>query len=139
VIAASWSRLLIALGPLLLSACASGSILERAETDRSIITGSVSAPSPRASAMTDEAVIGAAVSSAETGKTGATDIAWTNPSTGASGRITAIVEYEDNGALCRRFSLSRTRYDGVSLLHGHMCLGAPGDPGGWQVPSLGAS
>jgi hypothetical protein len=128
--------------PMALAACASGNLLKRAETDRSIITGSTSSTSaaaPIAGSManvTDEDTIRNAVTSVDPNTLGPNGLAWTNPTTGASGHITGLTEFQDNGHLCRRFSTSMARFDGVGLYHGEACLG---NAGGWQLRAFASS
>jgi surface antigen len=133
--AGSWSKLLALVLPIGLAACASGNALSRAETDRSIITGSV-ANAASTHGVTDEETIRNAATSVDPGQLGPDGLAWTNPATGAKGQITGLSEYQENGHLCRRFSTSITRFDGISLYHGEACLD---DPGGWRLRALAAS
>jgi surface antigen len=129
MLAGLWRKLLSILLPICLAACASGNMLSRAEKDRSIITGSIR-PNETASAITDEDTIRNAVTSVDPKKLDAAGVAWTNPSSGASGQITGLIEFQDNGKLCRSFTASVTRFDGVSLYHGEACLR---NEGGWQL------
>jgi surface antigen len=135
MVAASWSKLLAFLLPIGLAACASGNVLSRAETDRSIITGSIRSNQPAAN-VTDQETIRNAVTSVDPKQLGPEGFAWMNPATGASGQISGLTEFRQNGHLCRRFSTSVTRFDGISLYHGEACLG---NAGGWQLRALAAS
>lgn len=129
----AWSNVLVLALTLGLAACASGNLLKRAETDRSIVTGSI----PKATAVvTDEETIRNAVTSVDPKGLGPDGLAWMNPSTGASGQITGLTEYQQNGHLCRRFSTSVTRFDGVGLYHGEVCLG---NEGGWLLRTFAGS
>ena len=118
--------------PMVLAACASGNLLKKAETDHSIITGSVPKTASTAN-VTDEDTIRNAVTSVDPKAVGPDGLAWTNEATGASGEITGLTEYQDNGRPCRRFSASVTRFDGIGLYHGKACLG---DAGGWQMQAF---
>ena len=133
--AGTWSKLLALVLPICLVACASGNILKRAETDRSIVTGSIRSNQP-ADSVTDQETIRNAVTSVDPKQLGPDGLAWMNPATGASGQITGLTEFRQNGSLCRRFSTSVTRFDGISLYNGEACLGGAG---GWQLRALAAS
>lgn len=143
MLAGSWRKLLpiaalVAL-PVALAACASGNLLKRAETDRSIITGSVSSATmmtPMTASITDEETIRNAVTSVDPNALGSNGLAWTNPTTGATGQITGLTEFQDNGHLCRRFSTSMARFDGVGLYRGEACLQ---NSGGWQLRAFVSS
>jgi surface antigen len=143
MLAGLWRKLLpvaalIAL-PMALAACASGNFLKRAETDRSIITGSIPSTSmmaPMAASITDEDTIRNAVTSVDPNTLGPNGLAWTNPTTGASGQITGLTEFQDDGHLCRRFSTSMARFDGVGLYHGEACLQ---NSGGRQLRAFASS
>lgn len=86
--------------------------------------------------LSDEETISNAVTAADPRRIEPDGIAWKNPATGASGQISGVVEYHDKNLLCRRFSTSRARFDGVSLVHGDVCLG---DGGGWQLRAFAPS
>jgi surface antigen len=137
------------LAPLLLSACASGNILEKAEVDKSLVTGSVASaqqasPLPQANpfsgtspqAASDEMTIRNAVSTADLKVIGGKGISWANPATGSSGEISTVTEYRQDGILCRRFTTSRQSFDGVALYHGDACLDTTG---AWQMLSFKTS
>jgi hypothetical protein len=132
---ASWNKLLLMVLPVCLAACASGNVLKKAETDRSIITGSIPKTAPQAD-VTDQETIRNAVTSVDPKQLGPDGLAWMNPATGASGQITGLTEFQENGRLCRRFSTSLTRFDGISLYSGEACFGGPG---GWQLRALAAA
>jgi surface antigen len=130
--------------PLLLSACGSSNILAKAEVDRSLVTGSVSAvgtapvpPDPSSpQAASDEVTIRNAVSSANLKALDGKGISWANPATGSSGEISAVTEYRQEDSLCRRFTTSRQSFDGVALYHGDACLDGTG---AWQMMNFQAS
>ena len=97
-----------------LSACASGLDLGKAEVDTTFYTSSVPAdPSADAtdpSQLSDLATIRNAISSADVEQAGGKALAWANSDTGSRGSITDLVEYKDNGALCRRFQATRESF-----------------------------
>lgn len=87
-----------------------------------MVTGSIAGPAQDGK-LTDEQAVSNAVTAADLHHLGSDGISWNNPATGASGLITSIVEYQDKDLLCRRFVTSRASFDGVSLVHGDVCLG----------------
>jgi surface antigen len=115
---------LILLVACLLTACAGGSLLEQAETDASITTGSVSAVRPDADPEKDgdAATIRNAVTSANLQALQGAGIPWANPATGSRGSIESVVEYREGRQLCRRFTASRESFEGVMLYRGDACL-----------------
>ncbi len=131
------AALLTAMLPL--CACASGGFsLEKAEIDRTILTGDVSergAPITDAERLSDEATIRNAVSSADIEGLGGAPLPWANAGTGSRGAITALAEHKDKGALCRRFTTSRESFDGVGLYQGEVCMVAAG---AWRIESFEA-
>ncbi|MGN6769833.1 MAG: RT0821/Lpp0805 family surface protein [Rhizobiaceae bacterium] len=139
MLAVLWRKFLpiavLAALPMALAACASGNLLKRAETDRSIITGSIPS-TPMMAKVTDEETIRNAVTSVDPNTLGPNGLAWTNPATGATGQITGLTEFQDGGHLCRRFSTSLARFDGVGLYHGEACLQ---NSGGWQLRAFASS
>jgi 17 kDa outer membrane surface antigen len=113
-----------------LSACGIGGFsLEKAEVDRSLLTGAISsgtrAPSD-SERVSDEATIRNAVSAADVTTLDGTALAWANADTGSRGAISNLSESRDNGALCRKFTTSRESYDGVGLYHGEVCMAGSG-------------
>jgi len=106
-----------------------GFSLEKAEVDRSLLTGSVQSGTQApvdAERVSDEATIRNAVSSADVTGLGGGALAWANADTGSRGAISNLVESRDNGALCRKFITSRESYDGVGLYHGEVCMAGSG-------------
>jgi surface antigen len=133
--AVSWGKFMASILPIGLVACASGNVLSHAEKDRSIITGSIP-KTTSATDNTDEETIRNAVTSVDPKQIGPDGLAWVNPATGASGQITGLTEFQENGRLCRRFSTSITRFDGVTLYSGEACFRSEG---GWQLRALASS
>lgn len=118
----------------MLGGCASGGFsLSKADVDPSIVTGSTKATASDTSASdqaSDENTIRNAVSAADVSGLGGNPVPWANPETGSRGAISALVEEKKSGTLCRRFTTSRERFDGVALYKGQVCMIAPG---AWQV------
>lgn len=117
---------------LLLAACAGGPDIDRLAADKTLITGSIepAAGTPAAEGQpSDEAAIRNAVGSADLSRLPEDGLAWANPATGAHGTIGMIMEESEKGQLCRRFTATRVRYDGVNMYSGHICLG----PAGWSM------
>lgn len=120
-----------------LCACASGGFsLSKAEVDPTILTGATGSGATGPEALDDASdrnTIRNAVSSADVEELGGAPLPWANADTGSRGAISALVEEKDGGTLCRRFTTSRERFDGVSLYKGKVCMVAPG---AWQVQAL---
>ncbi|MEP9370890.1 RT0821/Lpp0805 family surface protein [Mesorhizobium sp. KR1-2] len=113
-----------------LCGCAAGGFsLEKAEVDRSLVTGTVSSTgqvSADAQQVSDEATIRNAVSAADITELGGGALAWANTDTGSRGAINNLIESSDNGALCRKFTTSRESFNGVGLYHGEVCRAGAG-------------
>jgi hypothetical protein len=115
--------LLIAM--LALGGCGIGGFsLEKADIDRSIVTGSVPASSPSGDSnlIADQATIRDAVSSADVETLGSNELAWANSQTGSRGAIMQLAEDKTGGRLCRRFTTTRESFDGVALFEGKACV-----------------
>ena len=97
--------------------------------DRSIVTGSIAAPPPPPDLeqMSDSRTVRNAVSAANVASIDAEPLAWANADTGASGSITSIVEQRAGDRICRAFTTSRQRFDGVSLYAGEACTAGAGE------------
>lgn len=112
-------------GILALTGCGAGGFsLEKADVDRSLVTGSVTADQPSASAAieADQDTIRNAVSSADVEELAGREIAWANVGTGARGVISRLAETKQGGRLCRSFAGSRESYDGVAMFEGETCM-----------------
>lgn len=132
---------------LALAACGVGGFtLEKAEVDRSILTGSTSAgsvsavPEPAdAELASDQATIRNAVSSADLEELSGKPLPWANSETGSRGAVTNLVQSGgqsgSKGALCRAFEVSRERFDGVAMFRGQACMSEAGD---WRLDNFSA-
>lgn len=127
------------LAALLLGGCTlSGGGLEDM-VDRSITTGSIApgtgaaAPSVDTDRLSDGRTVRNAVSAAKLSQSPLT-VAWANAETGASGTITAIEEMREGSAICRRFTTSRQRFDGIALYDGETCSAGSGE---WVLTRFG--
>ncbi|MBZ9894847.1 MULTISPECIES: RT0821/Lpp0805 family surface protein [unclassified Mesorhizobium] len=121
-----------------LAACGAGGFsLQKAEVDRSILTGSISAPAASADSDrdSDQTTIGNAVSSADIEQLGGQAVPWANAGTGSRGSITELAELKDGGQTCRRFKASRESFDGVAMFAGELCLASAG---GWRMQDFRA-
>lgn len=130
-----WSRLARGTGCaalLLLAGCGSrGFSLESAVPDRALTTGSIARGAPADSAaLSDEATIRNAVSSAVVEDGTAAEQGWANAATGSRGTIRRIAEARDSGRVCRDFEVTRESYEGIHLYRGRTCLDGPGN---WTV------
>lgn len=124
-----------------LAGCGAGGFsLEKAEVDRSIITGSVAtntAPAaPDAGMASDQATIRNAASSADVQGLAGQGVPWANAQTGSRGTITALAETGDaSKGPCRQFDVSRESYDGVAMFKGSICMSRAG---AWQMQDFKA-
>lgn len=119
---------------LLLAGCGSkGFTLESAVPDHALTTGSI-ARDGRAggdgTALSDEATIRNAVSSAVVDEGMAAGQGWANAATGSRGTIRRIAEARESGRVCRDFEATRESYEGIHLYRGRTCLERPGN---WTV------
>lgn len=125
---------------LVLAGCGAGGFsLEKAEVDRSIVTGSISSgtsDTTDAGMASDEATIRNAASSADLQELANQAVPWANSATGSRGTITALAETGDAAkGRCRRFDVSRESYDGVTIYKGSICMTPAG---AWQMQDLKA-
>lgn len=107
-----------------------GAALEDAGVDRSISTASIAPvqdPVKQAETLSDSRTVRNAVSAANIGRVASEPLAWSNAETGASGTITAIDERRAGDEICRSFTTSRQRFDGVSLYAGEACTRGQGE------------
>ena len=137
--ARSAGLLAILAGLSFLAGCAAGGFsLDKAEADPTILTGAVGDTSPAVvdvDQLSDETTVRNAVSSADIELMKGAPIPWANAETGARGAISSLVEERVAGRLCRRFTTSRERFDGVALYRGEACMVAPG---AWQLKDFSA-
>ncbi|MDH4985926.1 RT0821/Lpp0805 family surface protein [Aminobacter anthyllidis] len=130
-------KLVLLLSLTTISACGAGGFsLEKAEVDRSLVTSKVPDDVNRtsdANRLSDETTIRNAVSSADVAELKGQAIPWANAETGSRGAITALVESNERGVLCREFAVSRESFDGVSLFKGEVCAAGSG---AWQMLSF---
>lgn len=97
-------------------------------TDSSIITGSLPTTAQISNdpvVQSDELVIRDEIKSLPDVKSFPQELKWDNVVTGSEGIISAIVEKDKNGRLCRRFKATRSAFDGVNLYRGEICQVAP--------------
>lgn len=125
---------------LVLAGCGAGGFsLEKAEVDRSIVTGSISSGTSNttdAGMASDEATIRNAASSADLQGLTNQVVPWANSATGSRGTITALAETGDaTKGRCRQFDVSRESYDGVTMYKGSICMTPAG---AWQMQDLKA-
>ncbi|HWK65190.1 MAG TPA: RT0821/Lpp0805 family surface protein [Rhizobiaceae bacterium] len=116
-----------------LTGCAGGFDLDKAGVDNTLTTSSVAGgarPQPDAMQVSDETTIRNAVSSADLAAVGESGLPWANVETGSRGAITNLVEYDNKGLLCRKFSASRESFNGVRLYAGDACRAGDGS---WRM------
>jgi hypothetical protein len=119
--------LVLALLAPVLAGCMGGRI-DEVSADPTILTGSVSGQARTVSVeqVSDEATIRNAVSAADLEVMGGTPLPWANADTGSRGAIQALAEVRQGKDLCRTFTASRERFDGVAMYRGQACMVAPG-------------
>lgn len=121
---------------LMASGCAGGGFsLAKAEVDPTILTGSVNPQGTAAKGddQSDQLTIRNAVSAADLEGLKGGSVPWANPQTGARGAISNLVEAKEGRSLCRSFTTSRERFDGVGVFKGEVCMVAPG---AWAVQAF---
>jgi hypothetical protein len=119
-----------------LSACASGGFdLSKADVDDLTQTGALPASGEPADPVrnSDETTIRNAVSAADPEQAKVQPLAWANAETGSRGAISDMMEKQEAGILCRKFTASRESFDGVALYSGDACKG---DRGSWFMRSF---
>lgn len=119
----------------LLGGCAGGFDLGRLDTDRSIVTSSVGAPTVQLpdSRVSDEAAIRAAVAAWAPGDAPADTVPWVNGNTGSSGAITRVADSSADGRRCRTFVATRDSFSGSFRYSGRACAEKGGT---WIVTDL---
>lgn len=122
-------------GAAMLSGCAGGFDLGRLDTDRSIVTSSLSRSSGQLpdTRVSDEAAIRAAIAAWSPDQAPADSVPWVNANTGSSGAITRVADSSLDGRRCRTFTVSRDAFGGSSRYTGKACLG---EGGSWIVTDL---
>lgn len=93
------------------------------------VTNSVS-PKKSPDAVSDEATVRNAVTSADLARLGTSSLPWANASTGSAGVVTSVSENRINGTVCRSFVTTRHAYDGIANFTGDTCLDGSGQ---WQI------
>ena len=86
---------------------------------------------PPADQVSDEVTVRNAVSSADIRRIEA--LPWANASTGSQGSISAIMQTETNGVICRSFTTTRESFRGVAIYKGETCRGFDGE---WLMRSF---
>ena len=117
----------------MLGGCAGGFSLSKADVDPTVLTGSTTSAASDATTAdqaSDQNTIRNAVSAADVSGLAGSSVPWANPETGSRGAISSLVEEKKGETLCRRFTTSRERFDGVAQYKGQVCMIAPG---AWQV------
>jgi hypothetical protein len=107
-----------------LSACATGGIESAtSDVDQGTQTGSTAAAGETVDPVrvSDETIIRNAVSAADPEQAKMQPLAWANAETGSRGAISDMMEQEEAGLLCRKFTASREAFDGVAMYMGDAC------------------
>ena len=98
-----------------------------AKVDRSLSTSAVPTAASTTTALSDEATVRNAVTSADLAKIGEAPLPWANAATGSAGVVSTIKEARNQGQVCREFTTTRHSYDGIAMFSGQACLTGSGD------------
>ena len=96
--------------------------------DYSTVTGSVTSQATMTSdpiIQSDQLVIRDEIKAIENVNASPKEVKWDNTITGSEGTISSIVESKNKGRKCRKFTATRSAYDGENLYHGEICEMAP--------------
>lgn len=97
------------------------------KVDRSLSTSAVPTAASTTTALSDEATVRNAVTSADLAKIGEAPLPWANAATGSAGVVSTIKEARNQGQVCREFTTTRHSYDGIAMFSGQACLTGSGD------------
>ncbi|AXV17211.1 hypothetical protein CYG48_02135 [Neorhizobium sp. SOG26] len=107
---------------------------DSAKVDRSISTGTVSGRKQQEpNAVSDEATVRNAVTSADLTKVGTASVPWANAATGSAGVVSNIREARSEGNVCRDFMTTRHSYEGIAMFSGKACMTGSGD---WMLTAF---
>ncbi len=109
-----------------LTGCVSLDLFGGEKVDRSLSTASVP-NQPTQPALSDDATIRNAVTSADLVKVAESPVPWANAATGSAGVVTAIREDRTTGFVCRNFNTTRHSFEGVASYTGQACLSETGE------------
>ncbi|MFB9950329.1 RT0821/Lpp0805 family surface protein [Rhizobium puerariae] len=126
----------VLLGTLSLAGCTSSLDMfgGSEKVDRTIATGTVpNALQHTGSALSDEATVRNAVTSADLAKLGNASVPWANTATGSAGVVSQIREARTEGQICRDFTTTRHSYEGIAMFSGQACLTGGGD---WMLTAF---
>ncbi|MBP1842408.1 hypothetical protein J2046_000652 [Rhizobium petrolearium] len=102
--------------------------------DRTIATGTVPGTAQHTgAALSDEATVRNAVTSADLAKLGEASVPWANTATGSAGVVSQIREARNAGHICRDFMTTRHSYEGIAMFSGQACLTGSGD---WMLTAF---
>lgn len=106
--------------------------------DQGLVTSTVAAvpQAQDAETQSDALTVRNAISSADLSTLDSSPLAWANADTGSRGAISAVSEDKDKGVVCRKFTTTRERFDGIALFQGRACMVAPGM---WQMTAFAPS
>ncbi len=104
------------------------------KVDRSLSTGTVPSHSQQSgTALSDEATVRNAVTSADLAKVAGMPLPWANTATGSAGVVSEIREARSDGHICRDFTTTRHSYEGIAMFSGQACLTGSGD---WMLTAF---
>lgn len=108
------------------------------DVDQGLVTSTV-APTQSAQdpeTQSDALTVRNAISSADLSALDNSPLAWANADTGSRGAINSVTEDSKEGVVCRKFTTTRERFDGIALYEGRACMVAPGM---WQMTAFAPS
>jgi len=111
---------------------------DKKDVDQALVTSTVGStqPAPDAEAQSDALTVRNAISSADLSTLDGAPLAWANADTGSRGAISSVTEDSQQGQVCRKFTTTRERFDGISLYQGRACMVSPGM---WQMTAFAPS
>lgn len=110
----------------------SAGIDETLAVDR-MTTGSIPAPTVTSGLDGDEQAVARAVADINLERRPNGPFAWANQRTGSTGVISSLEETDETGAICRQFTTTVHRYDGIALFDGKSCRDANGE---WNLTAF---
>lgn len=110
----------------------SAGVDETLAVDR-MVTGSIPAPAAPARLGGDEQAVARAVAEIDLERRSDGPFAWANRETGSTGVISSLEQSIATGAMCRQFTTTVHRYDGIALFDGKSCRDANGE---WNLTAF---
>ncbi|RWX77211.1 hypothetical protein EPK99_16330 [Neorhizobium lilium] len=123
----------VAMSAFSMTGCTSSMDLFGSDKVDRISTGAVPGKTNSAGAVSDEATVRNAVTSADLSKVATAPVPWANTATGSAGVVSSIREDKGQGHVCRAFTTTRHSYEGIAMFSGQACLT---DSGEWLLTAF---